>query len=360
MKKRMTTLLTMILMLCCIMAVAEDNGKLEIGTISINGAFTLKSAIPEGYTITPVYTGIEQVIAEISSEDPVKPMMMLSVAFDETYADVERMNDLSEEDLALLEKTYTDNDPDVEIFYSDTGLGTRLLIAKMTEGSQDYVSFLSVYKGYFVEFVLLPSLEAEDRNLTDEQLQMCIDYLTELDFIPAGTPVITSGMDLAGQTVLANLTGYDAVSRTVHADIRRTIYLDADTVKGLKVGDILSIGEEKYNIESLESDEYGFTINNEVNLFPEKDHYYASLYDMTLTESVAQLILEVPDSLIFMDEIDPETGEIQEDTAKRTAADFVSLISSGTYPDFASENVNITFGTDGLLEKVERFYAPWQ
>lgn len=360
MKKWMTMLLAMILMLCCTMAFAEDSGKLEIGTISINGAFTLKSAIPEGYTVTPVYTGAEQVIAEISSEDPSKPAMMLSVAFDETYADVERMNDLSDEDLALLEKTYTDNDPDVEIFYSDTGLGTRLMIAKMTEGSQDYVSFLSVYKGYFVEFVLLPSQEAEDRNLTDEQLQMCIDYLTELDFVPAGTPVITSGMDLAGKTVLANLTGYDSAARTVHADIRQTIYLDSDTVKNLKVGDVLSIGEENYNIESIESDEYGITVNDEINLFPEKDHYYAALYDMTFTESVAQLILEVPDSLIFMDEIDPETGDILEERVKRTAEDFITLISSGAYPDFASANVNITFGTDGQLEKVERFYTPWQ
>ena len=353
-------LLALLLALCCALAGAEESGKMDIGTISVNGAFTLKSAIPEGYTLTPVYSGAEQIVAVLSSEDPDKPAMMLSVAFDETYADVDRMNDLSEEDLALLEKTYTDVDPDVEFFYTDTGLGTRLLVARHSDGDQDYVDFLSVYKGYFVEFVLTARRTAEDRNLTDDQIQMCVDYLTELDFVPAHLPVITSAEDLAGMTVLANLTDYDAASGTLQADIRQTIELDAETVKGLKVGDSLALGELNVDVETLVTEEDWIEVNNEIFLYPVDDHYIAMLYEMTYTESMARLTLAVPENLIFVDGIDPETGNVLEEKAERTAAEFINLLSGGSLPDFSSENVDITFGTDGQLVKVERFYTPWQ
>ena len=36
----------------------------------------------------------------------IRPQMYLSVAYDETYGDVARMNDLSVEDLAVLEETF--------------------------------------------------------------------------------------------------------------------------------------------------------------------------------------------------------------------------------------------------------------
>ena len=184
MKKGLLILLAAMMALLCVTSYAEEQAKVDIGTISINGAFTLKCGIPDGYEVTPISATPDQVIASITSQDETKPAMVLSVAFDETYADVDRMNDLDQEALALLEKTFTDMDPTVEISYGDTGLGTRLMIAKQTDGEQDYIDFLSVYKGYFVEFVMIAPLASEDKNLSDEQLQLCIDFLTDLEFTP--------------------------------------------------------------------------------------------------------------------------------------------------------------------------------
>ena len=129
MKKIIAIIMSLALLLgCCGAVAAEENGKLSLGTISINGAFNLQCGLPEGYRIQPIKMTREQILAVLVSDVPENPVMQLSVAFDETYSDVDRMNDLDEEAFALLEKTFTDVDPTVEITYGDTGLGTRLLI----------------------------------------------------------------------------------------------------------------------------------------------------------------------------------------------------------------------------------------
>ena len=358
MKKGFLILLAAVMALLCVTSYAEEQAKVDIGTISINGAFTLKCGIPDGYEVTPISATPDQVIASITSQDETKPAMVLSVAFDETYADVDRMNDLDQEALELLEKTFTDMDPTVEISYGDTGLGTRLMIAKQTDGEQDYIDFLSIYKGYFVEFVMIAPLASEDKNLSSEQLQLCIDFLTDLDFVPAHLPVVTSAADLAGKTVLANLTVDAQDASKIQAELYQPIVLDPAAVAGLKEGGTLSIGEENIDIETIEKDENDgtITINGDILLSEREDGFHASQYENEYTEIVATLTLDVPDSLVFLDSSDPS----QDEPAQHTAAEFMEMLSSGQFPDFASHNVNITFGDDGSLVKVERFYTPWQ
>ena len=46
-------------------------------------------------------------------------------------------------------------------------------------------AILTVYKGYEIEFVMSPNPQAQNQTLTDAQIQMCIDFLSELDFIEA-------------------------------------------------------------------------------------------------------------------------------------------------------------------------------
>ena len=186
MKKIISLLICMMFVFTCVAAVAEDAAEKEkIGTISINGVFDLRCKLPEGYRVQPTKLDGTQVSAWIVSDKADKPMMQLSIAFDEAYADVDRMNDLDDEAFEEIEKSFTDVDPTIEITYGDTGLGTRLLIARQSIDYMNYIDFFSIYKGYLIEFVVIPSKSAEDKTLTDEQYQMCIDFLTELDFVPA-------------------------------------------------------------------------------------------------------------------------------------------------------------------------------
>ena len=359
MKKLIAVILSLVMMLCAVSAVAESTGKVTIGTISINGEFTLQCGIPEGYEPVPGVVTPSLLNAIIRSQDPNAPVMQLSVAFDEKYYDVERMNDLSAEELAQLEETYIEDDPFVEISYGETGYGTLLLIARHETETMDYVAFFSIYKGYCVEFVLAPSLTAEDKNLTEDQLRLSVDFLTDLDFIPAGTPVVNR-KTIAGQTFTTNLTDYNAEDNTVKAEVKRQILLDQDVLDGLEVGDILTIGQETVEVQTLERDEFGATVNNEIDLTVQEESVRVSSYEHDYMDTIAVLTLDVPEDMVFVDNIDPETGDILDEPAEHNAAEFAAMLAAGGYPDFASDNVMVTFDEDGRMVRAERIYTPWQ
>ncbi len=359
MKRTIAIIMSLALLLCAAAAAAETAEKVRIGTVSINGAFTLQCGLPEGYTPSPVSVTPSQVIAVIKSEDPDAPVMYLSVAYDEMYADVERMNDLTQEDLNWLEETYIMDDPGVEITYGETGYGTLLLIARHETEDYDYVAFFSVYKGYAVEFVLAPSGSAADKNLTEEQLRISVDFLTDLDFIPAGQPVV-SRRTFAGQAVTADLTDYDAEANTLQAEIKMPVLLDNDVPASLEVGDTLRIGSEEITVETVEKDETGAIVNGEISLDYTDEGVRVSMFEREYTYTVATLTLEVPEGLVFLDHIDPATGDILEEPVQHTAAEFVEMLAGGEGPDFSSENVKVTFDEDGEMVQVDRYYTPWQ
>ncbi|MBR0218222.1 MAG: SH3 domain-containing protein [Clostridia bacterium] len=160
-----------------------DNGAQKLGSLAVNGEFDLTCKLPEGYALQVVNVRGDKIIASVLSEDMTKPQLYLSIAYDETYGDVERMNDLSAEELALLESTFQDMN-DVEITYKETGYGTKLLVARETGADTDFVDILAIYKGYFIEFNMTPNPKAANQTLTDAQVQMCIDFLTNVDFTP--------------------------------------------------------------------------------------------------------------------------------------------------------------------------------
>ena len=332
-----------------------ENGKTALGVIDINGAFSLQCKMADGYTIMPMKSTSDQLIAIISSPDPNKPILQLSVAYDEAYANVDRMNDLDDETMAKLEKTFTDVDPTVEISYGDTGLGTRLMIVRETDNGFDYLDFLSVYKGYFVECVMVMPMAAADRELKQEQIDMCIDFLTELDFVSAEAAKAPEGR------WMANLTDYDAEAGTVKAVLKHGITLDAATVEALKVGDTLTVGQFSETIEEIEKTEDGIVVINhgdELQNFGGEYHVYFNGFEYV--EPFAELVLTIPDGLVFEDGIDPATGNPLDEPVQHTAEEFKAMLAANELPGFDVDNTYVTFDAEGNWLRVEREYAPWQ
>ncbi len=171
-------------MLLGVSALAETAEKQEIGSLNVNDQFTLKGVLADGYEIEIMYNTDSQIFGMISSEDETKPTMMLSIAFNEEFFDLERLNDMNEEDKALLEASfYEDELPDTVTVTKDyTAYGTELFVVHVANEDYEYVDIMTFYKGYSIEFVLVP---AEGMSLTDEQVTMCIDFLSDLDFVPA-------------------------------------------------------------------------------------------------------------------------------------------------------------------------------
>ncbi len=367
MKKIISMLLCLALVLGCAASLAEADtaAKINLGTLDVNGVFTLQCALPEGYEVNTLPADGDLVLAFITCEDPTKPNMVLSVAFDETYADVDRMNDLDEEALAVLEETYIAMDDTVEISYGDTGYGTRLLIARQTATDPNYIDFLSVYKGYFVEFVMIAGEEG-DGKLTEEQVAMSIDFLTELDFIPTEAAAAAEGpaVDVAGKRCLAVLTGYEAETGTVTVTLKQPIVLDAEAIQGLEVGGTLTVGGETIEITTLETlDDGTLVINDEYTLTTFEDGVHVYFYDHEYLEEVAVLTLEIPENVAFLDGIDPETGAMLEEDLVRTAAELKAILAGEgdpLDPGLDADNVYVTFDGNGSLVQVERVYVPWQ
>ncbi len=161
---------------------AAPESKQQLGELNVNGQFTLQCVLPEGYTLQLVSKMGTRIIAALNPADVTKPVLHLSISFDDTYAGVERMNDLTAEDLAILERSYTDMNQ-VEISYRETTYGTKLLVVRETGSDTDFVDILTIYKGYFIEFIMTPSTTLANKTLTDEQVAMCIKFLSDLDFV---------------------------------------------------------------------------------------------------------------------------------------------------------------------------------
>ena len=159
------------------------DGIQKLGTLNINGEFDLTCKLPEGYNLQVVNMRGDKIVASVLSEDMTKPQLYLSIAFEDTYEKIKTMNEMSDDDLKVLEESFSDMN-DVEISYAETGHGTKLMIAKETGSDTDFVDILAIYEGYYIEFNMTPNPKAADQTLTDDQIQMCIDFLTDVDFNP--------------------------------------------------------------------------------------------------------------------------------------------------------------------------------
>lgn len=100
------------------------------------------------------------------------------MAFAEDWADVERLNDVSDEDLAQIEASFQAED-EVSIEYRETGLGTKLMVVTEKDDDTDFVDVYTIYKGYEHEFVLTPGTEP----LTETHMQMLVDFITDITFV---------------------------------------------------------------------------------------------------------------------------------------------------------------------------------
>ena len=161
----------------------EAAGTEKLGKLSVNGEFEITCKLPQDYKLQVVDVRGENIIASVTSEDITKPQMYLSIAYDELYGEVERMNDLSDEELAVLEDSFKEMDQ-VEIEYRQTGLGTKLMVVREVGNGQKFIDILSVYKGYFVEFNMTPNPNAAVQELTEEQIETAIQFLTDVMFEP--------------------------------------------------------------------------------------------------------------------------------------------------------------------------------
>ena len=104
-------------------------------------------------------------------------MVTVSIAYNEEYADVERFNDVDEATVQEIRDSFMDMD-EVVFEELETVYGTRLL--KVTTSNSSFADIYTIYKGYELEFVMTAQGEVQDADV-----QMLVDFISDMDFVPA-------------------------------------------------------------------------------------------------------------------------------------------------------------------------------
>ena len=92
---------------------------------------------------------------------------MLVIYFDEQYANVEKLNDLSTEQIELIKAGFLEENS-VTFTDAETSLGTKLLIVRENGSDADFLDIFTIYRGHEIELQIRPGAEAANGSLTED------------------------------------------------------------------------------------------------------------------------------------------------------------------------------------------------
>lgn len=180
MKKIIALVLSLVMLFACAAAVAEAE-KESMGVLKVNKAFDIKySALSDGYTLSIFQQNDMAIIANIQSPDKTLPRMGLVIAFNDEWADTEKLNDVSEEDLQAIKDSFYEEYSELTFDTKETAAGTKLLVVTVPGGQDAYV--YTIYKAHEIEIHLFPG--EEQGALNDADIERVVSFLSDMDFVP--------------------------------------------------------------------------------------------------------------------------------------------------------------------------------
>ncbi len=177
---------------------------------------------------------------------------------------------------------------------------------------------------------------------------------------------------LSSVAVNARIIGYSSVGNTLTLELIVPEVFDWEDVRNLAVGDAIYTQGHEVVIKTL-TENAGYLVINEgeyefsegsVWLYENPDFNYqiADWHDNTWN-TLATMEVPVSDRLLFLDHINPSSGDTLPLPAVHPADEFLSILRTESEeggPGFAANNVYVVFDRDGRLASVHRYYVPWQ
>ena len=170
---------------------------------------------------------------------------------------------------------------------------------------------------------------------------------------------------LISVAVDAKISGYDPIHHTVGVTILIPERYRPDEILSLKVGDGIYTQGREITIRSISEDEGYLVLNagqeDEVYLFESVDlnYWIMDVNDNTWVE-LATVNVPMSDRLLFLDEINPVTGEGLLYSTVHNQAEFLAQMKVADDPGFDRRNVKAVFDETGELALIRRIYVPWQ
>ena len=142
-------------------------------------ALTLSMNYPEGYDVTT--TNMEGVLMWLMvAQDETAPNFVMMLTVSEEYPELERLNDLTEEELQeMINNLIEDlNNPTASVV--NTGLGSKVIVIDEQGAEDDLVILESVYHGYDIVMYVGHN---DGSTITVADLQAAMQIHTDMDFI---------------------------------------------------------------------------------------------------------------------------------------------------------------------------------
>ena len=177
---------------------------------------------------------------------------------------------------------------------------------------------------------------------------------------------------LASVSVYARITGYAADENKLTVAPLVPERYDGAELLSLVPGDAIYTQGQEIVVQTI-GEQYGYIVINDgeyqfsedsIWLYEDADGCYViSDWDDIRWITLAEVSVPVQDGLLFLDGINPSSGEILDMPTVHSAAEFLEMLKTeaeGEGPGFDARNVFVVFNTDGQLALIQRYYVPWQ
>ncbi|MCI6375277.1 MAG: hypothetical protein MR821_08285 [Clostridiales bacterium] len=180
-------------------------------------------------------------------------------------------------------------------------------------------------------------------------------------------PSAIDARSVANQAVYVKLLDIDWRAETVTVTLCDEATFDREAIQAMTVGDTIVIDGMEIEVRSIWEDMSYIIVNKDgeaLALWENDDGIYESAYgytDMRVWTVVGERTFELPDDLVFLDGINPSTGEPLELPTAHTLRELRQIMEGEEYdPGFSAQNAYMVFDDEQEPVLLVRFYVPWQ
>ena len=180
-------------------------------------------------------------------------------------------------------------------------------------------------------------------------------------------PSAVDPWSVAGQAVYVRLQDIDWRAETVTVALCDVETFDREAIQAMKVGDVIVSEGREIEVRAIWEDAPVIIVNEDdeaLALWENDDGDYESAYgytDMRVWTVVGERTFELSDDLVFLDGINPSTGEMLTLPTANTLRKLRRIMEGEEYdPGFSVQNAYMVFDDEQEAVVLARFYVPWQ
>ena len=180
-------------------------------------------------------------------------------------------------------------------------------------------------------------------------------------------PSAVDPWSVAGQAIYVRLQDIDWRAETVTVALCDVETFDREAIQAMTVGDVIVSEGREIEVRTIWEDAPVIIVNEDdeaLALWENDDGNYESAYgytDMRVWTVVGERTFELSDDLVFLDGINPSTGEMLTLPTANTLRELRRIMEGEEYdPGFSAQNAYMVFDDEQEAVVLARFYVPWQ